>query len=86
MCIYPFLNHPRKHYDCLIALVVHVVIGIMLTFSFGWQALFPLNSSLTLLRALFDPLHVLCPAQLSGRVFQFTLLLAGHTKKPAIKC
>ena len=39
MCIYPFLNHPRKHYDCLIALVVHVVIGVMLTFSFGWQAL-----------------------------------------------
>jgi hypothetical protein len=39
MCIYPFLNHPRKHYDCLIAVVVHVVIGAMLTFSFGWQAL-----------------------------------------------
>jgi len=39
MCIYPFLNYPRKHYDCLIALVGHVVIGVMLTFSFGWQAL-----------------------------------------------
>jgi acyl-lipid omega-6 desaturase (Delta-12 desaturase) len=39
MCLYPFLNHPRKHYDCLIALVVHVGIGVMLSFSFGWQAL-----------------------------------------------
>jgi omega-6 fatty acid desaturase (delta-12 desaturase) len=39
MCLYPFLNHPRKHCDCLIALVVHVVIGVLLTFSLGWQAL-----------------------------------------------
>ena len=43
MCLYPFLNHPQKHYDCLIALVVHVRCRVI---------------------------HVLCPAQLSGRVFQ----------------
>jgi omega-6 fatty acid desaturase (delta-12 desaturase) len=39
MCIYPFLNHPRKHYDCLLALVVHIVIGVTLTLFIGWQAL-----------------------------------------------
>lgn len=35
MCIYPFLNHPRKHYDCLLALVVHIVVGITLTLFVG---------------------------------------------------
>jgi omega-6 fatty acid desaturase (delta-12 desaturase) len=39
MCIYPFLNDPRKHSDCLIALLVHVGIGVTLTCCFGWQAL-----------------------------------------------
>ena len=39
MCISPFLNDPRKHFDCLIALVVHVAIGVFLTYFLGWQAL-----------------------------------------------
>jgi acyl-lipid omega-6 desaturase (Delta-12 desaturase) len=39
MRIYPFLNHPRKHYDCLLALVVHIVIGVTLSLFIGWQAL-----------------------------------------------
>src|SRR2546425_5520995 len=39
MCINPFLNDPRKHFDCLIALVVHILIGIAITLLFGWQAL-----------------------------------------------
>jgi acyl-lipid omega-6 desaturase (Delta-12 desaturase) len=39
MCIYPFLNSPRKHYDCLIATVVHVTLAVTLTIFFGWPAL-----------------------------------------------
>ena len=30
MCLNPFLSHPRKHFDCLIALVVHLAIGVAL--------------------------------------------------------
>lgn len=39
MCVYPCFNSLRKHYDSLIALVVHTAIGIALTIVFGWQAL-----------------------------------------------
>ena len=27
MCLNPFFNHPRKHLDCLIAVIVHLAIG-----------------------------------------------------------
>ena len=38
MCINPFLNDRRKHWDCAVSLVVHVAIGVAL-FSFGgWTA------------------------------------------------
>jgi omega-6 fatty acid desaturase (delta-12 desaturase) len=40
MCIYPFFNNPREHYDCLISFVVHVAIGVALACFFGWPALF----------------------------------------------
>ena len=39
MCVFPLLLKPRQHYDCLIALMVHVAIGMALTLLFGWQAL-----------------------------------------------
>lgn len=39
MVIYPFFNHPKKHFDCLISLVVHVAIGATLVWFVGWQAL-----------------------------------------------
>jgi acyl-lipid omega-6 desaturase (Delta-12 desaturase) len=39
MCILPFLEEPREHYDCLIALLVHIVTGVLLTLFLGWQAL-----------------------------------------------
>lgn len=38
MCLSPFFNNPREHYDCLIAFVVHVGIAVMLTSCFGWPA------------------------------------------------
>jgi acyl-lipid omega-6 desaturase (Delta-12 desaturase) len=39
MCLYPFFNKPREHYDCLIAFVAHVLVAVMITYFFGWPAL-----------------------------------------------
>jgi omega-6 fatty acid desaturase (delta-12 desaturase) len=39
MCVYPFFNNPREHYDCLIAAVVHITLAVALTCFFGWPAL-----------------------------------------------
>ncbi|MFN0067888.1 MAG: fatty acid desaturase family protein [Limisphaerales bacterium] len=39
MCLFPFINEPRKHFDSLVALVLHLVIGAALFWSFGWQTL-----------------------------------------------
>jgi omega-6 fatty acid desaturase (delta-12 desaturase) len=39
MCLNPFLNSPRRHFDCIIALVVHITIGIALVYFSGWWAL-----------------------------------------------
>jgi omega-6 fatty acid desaturase (delta-12 desaturase) len=39
MCIYPFFNNPREHYDCLIASVVHIALAVTITYFLGWLAL-----------------------------------------------
>lgn len=39
MCILPFLNAPKRHLDCLVALIVHIVIGVALCHYWGWQGL-----------------------------------------------
>ncbi len=39
MCLNPFLNDPQKYYDSLIALLVHIAIGVGLTLAWGWQGL-----------------------------------------------
>jgi acyl-lipid omega-6 desaturase (Delta-12 desaturase) len=39
MCVNPFLNNPRKHMDCIVALVCHVIIGVALLYFFGWRGL-----------------------------------------------
>ena len=39
MCLSPFVNNPREHYDSLIAFVLHVGIAVMLTWFLGWPAL-----------------------------------------------
>src|SRR6266478_9409722 len=39
MCISPFVNNPRAHYDCLIAFVVHLAISVTITWFLGWPAL-----------------------------------------------
>lgn len=39
MCLGPFLNHPKRHWDCLAALVVHLAIAACLLYFGGWAAL-----------------------------------------------
>ena len=39
MCLYPFLNKPKEHFDCLIAFLLHIGIGVALTWLFGWPVL-----------------------------------------------
>jgi omega-6 fatty acid desaturase (delta-12 desaturase) len=39
MCIGPFLNAPKKHWDCLIALLVHIAISVALVTFWGWGQL-----------------------------------------------
>ncbi len=39
MCLYPFLNKPRAHYDCLIAFILHLAIAATIAYCFGWLAL-----------------------------------------------
>ena len=38
MCLNPFFNNPRKHFDCLVSLIVHVAIAVALFWFGGWQA------------------------------------------------
>lgn len=39
MCLYPFLNKPKEHFDCLVAFLLHIALGVGLTWFFGWPAL-----------------------------------------------
>ena len=38
MCIQPFLKDPKRHFDCLLALVFHIGIGVALFVYGGWPA------------------------------------------------
>jgi len=40
MCIASFVSNPRKHYDSLIALILHIAVSILLFVFFGWQIWF----------------------------------------------
>lgn len=39
MCLNPFRHHPRRHFDGLVAVVVHLAIGTALLVFGGWPAL-----------------------------------------------
>jgi omega-6 fatty acid desaturase (delta-12 desaturase) len=39
MAVNPFLNNPRKHFDCLLALLLHIAIGVTLVVCSGWLSL-----------------------------------------------
>jgi len=40
MCIASFISNPRKHYDSLIALIIHITISVLLFIFVGWQIWF----------------------------------------------
>src|SRR5436190_6163478 len=40
MCVYPFFNDPREHYDCLIAFVLHSLIAVAIVCFLGVPTLF----------------------------------------------
>jgi omega-6 fatty acid desaturase (delta-12 desaturase) len=39
MVIYPFVSSPRKHFDSLLALVLHIAVGASLVWLSGWESL-----------------------------------------------
>jgi len=39
MVVYPFINSPRKHFDCLVALLVHITLAVLVVICFNWQTL-----------------------------------------------
>ena len=39
MVVNPFLTDPRKHFDCLIALLAHLALATLLAMCFGWQTM-----------------------------------------------
>jgi omega-6 fatty acid desaturase (delta-12 desaturase) len=39
MCLNPFLHYPRRHFDCLVALLVHAGLAVALVLLGGWTAL-----------------------------------------------
>jgi omega-6 fatty acid desaturase (delta-12 desaturase) len=39
MCIYPFFNQPKRHFDSLIACLVHLTLAVTITYFAGWSAL-----------------------------------------------
>ena len=40
MCLHPSLTKLREHYDGLLAFLVHALLGVTITWFFGWPALF----------------------------------------------
>ena len=39
MCVYPFFNQPSRHWDSLVAFIVHVALATVVTLVLGWQGL-----------------------------------------------
>ena len=39
MCLYPFVNQPRKHWDCLLSVAMHGLIWLAVGLNFGGQSL-----------------------------------------------
>ncbi len=48
MVIFPFITSPRKHYDCLLSLILHLALATTLVITSGWLAMV-----LTLIMPLF---------------------------------
>ena len=62
MALYPFFNSPKKHYDCMMAFLMHIAAGIALVYIFGWLALVLVLIIPRLHRLRHRELSLLCPA------------------------
>ena len=40
MCLRSFISNPRKHFDSLVALIIHVAVAVLLFIFMGWQGWF----------------------------------------------
>jgi len=40
MCLYPCITKPGEHYDGLVAFLLHILLAVVITWLFGWAALF----------------------------------------------
>ena len=40
MCISPFISNPRRHYDAILALVLHIAAAVTIFYFFGWLTWF----------------------------------------------
>lgn len=40
MCLRSFISNPKKHFDSLVALIIHITVSVLLFVFFGWQAWF----------------------------------------------
>jgi omega-6 fatty acid desaturase (delta-12 desaturase) len=39
MVINPFINGPRKHFDCLLSLLAHIALAVAFTLAYGWPTM-----------------------------------------------
>jgi omega-6 fatty acid desaturase (delta-12 desaturase) len=39
MCVNPFLNNTTRHFDCMVALILHIIIASAYLYYFGWIGL-----------------------------------------------
>jgi omega-6 fatty acid desaturase (delta-12 desaturase) len=51
MCVRSFLSSPKKHYDSLLALLIHVIGSVLVIHYFGW---------ITWLLAVYTPFFIAC--------------------------
>ena len=40
MCLRSFISNPKKHFDSLLALIIHITVAVLLFVFLGWQAWF----------------------------------------------
>ncbi len=71
MCLKSFIADPKRHYDSLVSLVLHVALLIGLTAAFGWQVM---------VLSFLTPLFIACA--LGGYLFYMQHNFPGVQLKP----
>ena len=66
MCLRSFISNPRKHYDSMIALILHFTVAVLLFIFMGWQAWFFMFFLPFFIAFGIGRLFILCPTQFPG--------------------